>query len=116
MVSPASTRELLYVAATRGRPANHLYVDTAYDPDPATGHDDPTNRRSVRDVLAGVLAHEGNDISAHDVLRRIQTAPDSSLRRPLDRLGWTDAMSVHRRRTVDYDPEAPDASHTGPSL
>ena len=37
LVSPTTTRELLYVAATRGRESNRLYVDVAYDPDPATG-------------------------------------------------------------------------------
>ena len=39
MVSPTTTREVLYVAATRGRESNRLYVDVAYRPDPATGHD-----------------------------------------------------------------------------
>ncbi len=38
IVSPASTREVLYVSATRGRESNKLYVDVAYDPDPASGH------------------------------------------------------------------------------
>ena len=37
-VSPTTTREALYVAATRGREVNQLYVDTHYDPDPATSH------------------------------------------------------------------------------
>ena len=39
MVSPTTTREVLYVAATRGRESNMVYVDTTFDPDPATGHD-----------------------------------------------------------------------------
>ena len=34
MVSPTTTREVLYVSATRGRESNRLYVDTHYDPDP----------------------------------------------------------------------------------
>jgi ATP-dependent exoDNAse (exonuclease V) alpha subunit len=34
MVSPATTREVLYVSATRGRHMNQLYVDTRCDPDP----------------------------------------------------------------------------------
>jgi hypothetical protein len=32
--SPTTTREVLYVALTRGSESNHLYVDTHYDPDP----------------------------------------------------------------------------------
>ncbi len=43
-ITATTTREVLYVAATRGRDSNRLYVDTAYDPDPDTAHqptDDP---------------------------------------------------------------------------
>ncbi len=40
MVGPTTTREVLYVSATRGREANRLYVDTSYDPDPQTSHDE----------------------------------------------------------------------------
>jgi conjugative relaxase-like TrwC/TraI family protein len=70
MVSPTTTREVLYVGATRGRESNRLYVDIAYDPDPATGHDVTSSIRSARGVLAGVLANEGADLSAHETLRR----------------------------------------------
>jgi conjugative relaxase-like TrwC/TraI family protein len=69
-VSPATTPEVLYVSATRGRTGNHLYVDTGYDPDPDTGHDETTHRHSARDVLAGVLHNEGADVSAHEAIRR----------------------------------------------
>ena len=59
MVSPTTTREVLYVAATRGRESNRLYVDVAFDPDPATGHDGAAMPQTARDVLAHVLANEG---------------------------------------------------------
>jgi conjugative relaxase-like TrwC/TraI family protein len=72
MVSPTTTREVLYVSATRGREANHLYVDTRYDPDPATGHDGITQPQTARDVLATVLSRQGADLSAHETLRRAQ--------------------------------------------
>ena len=72
MVSPATTREVLYVSATRGRHTNQLYVDTSYDPDPATGHDGMTQPQTARDVLAAVLAREGADLSAHETIRRVQ--------------------------------------------
>jgi ATP-dependent exoDNAse (exonuclease V) alpha subunit len=37
-VSAATVREPLYVMATRGREANRLFIDTAFDPDAATSH------------------------------------------------------------------------------
>jgi hypothetical protein len=70
MVTPSTTREVLYVCASRGRESNRLYVDTVYDPDPATGHDGATPVQTARGVLAGVLANEGADLSAHESLRR----------------------------------------------
>ena len=72
MVSPTTTREVLYVSATRGRDANKLYVDTCFDPDPPTSHYGVTAPQSARDVLAGVLAREGADVSAHEAIRRAQ--------------------------------------------
>jgi conjugative relaxase-like TrwC/TraI family protein len=73
VVSPATTREVLYVSATRGRESNNLYVDTTYDPDRATGHDPAISPQSSREVLAGVLANEGSDLSAHETLERAQS-------------------------------------------
>ena len=72
MVSPTTTREVLYVAATRGRDSNRLYVDTAYDPDHATSHYGAIAPQSASDVLAGVLANEGAERSAHEALQRAQ--------------------------------------------
>jgi len=71
--SPTTTREVLYVALTRGSHSNRLYVDTHYDPDPSTGHDGLTEIPSATEVLAGVLRHEGSDVSATDMIRRSQT-------------------------------------------
>jgi conjugative relaxase-like TrwC/TraI family protein len=72
VVSPATTRELLYVAATRGRVSNRLYVETAYDPDPATGHDGLTPEQAVREVLSDALANVGAEVCAHEALARAQ--------------------------------------------
>ncbi len=68
LVSPTTTREVLYVAATRGRESNRLYVDTAYDPDPDTAHGsaEPT---TARQVLTKVLCHVGADRSATETWR-----------------------------------------------
>jgi hypothetical protein len=70
LVSAATTREVLYVSATRGRSSNRLYVDVAFDPGPQTSHDDLLVRQDARAVLAGVIANEGADISAHEIVRR----------------------------------------------
>jgi conjugative relaxase-like TrwC/TraI family protein len=72
MVAPTTTREVLYVAATRGRESNRLYVDTSYDPDPQTSHDGMTAPQTAGEVLAAVLANEGADVSAHETMRRAQ--------------------------------------------
>ncbi len=72
MVSPTTTREVLYVSATRGREHNRLYVDTHYDPDPQTSHDETIEPMTAREVLAGVLRNEGADVAAHEMIRRHQ--------------------------------------------
>jgi conjugative relaxase-like TrwC/TraI family protein len=77
--SPTTTREVLYVSLTRGSQSNHLYVDTHYDPDPSTGHDGMAETQSTLDVLAGVLRHEGADVSATDMIRRSQTQSIAAL-------------------------------------
>jgi hypothetical protein len=80
MVSPATTREAFYVAATRGRASNRIYVDTAWDPDPDTAHPDLSEAPSVSLVLAEVLRNEGADVSAHDAIRRSLAEADSIAR------------------------------------
>jgi conjugative relaxase-like TrwC/TraI family protein len=77
--SPTTTREVLYVALTRGSESNHLYVDTHYDPDPSTGHDGLSEVPSALEVLAGVLRHEGADVSATDMIRLSQTQSIAAL-------------------------------------
>ena len=69
MISAATTREVLYVAATRGRESNKLYVDVAYDPDPASGHKGATEQQTPHSVLAGVLANEGAELAAHEQIQ-----------------------------------------------
>jgi conjugative relaxase-like TrwC/TraI family protein len=73
LVSSTTTREVLYVMATRGRASNRLYVDTHYDPDPQTSHDQASEPVTAKEVLAGVLRNEGADVAAHDMIRRQQS-------------------------------------------
>jgi len=72
LVSSTATREVLYVMATRGRASNRLYVDTHYDPDPQTSHDQASEPVTAKEVLAGVLRNEGADLAAHDMILRQQ--------------------------------------------
>jgi hypothetical protein len=72
MISPTTTREVLYVSASRGREGNWLYVDTHYDPDPGTAHGETTESLTAGEVLAAVLRNEGADVAAHEVIRREQ--------------------------------------------
>lgn len=69
-IHPATGREDFYVLATRGRQSNRLYVDTRYDPDPATGHDKLTETRDTLEVLTAVLARDPAEMAAHDMLAR----------------------------------------------
>lgn len=62
-VNGDTVREPLYVMATRGRESNRLYVDTTYDPDVATSHENVTSADPVG-VLEGVIRTSGADPSA----------------------------------------------------
>jgi hypothetical protein len=77
LISPTTSREVLYVAATRGRASNRLYVDVSYDPDPQTGHDGTTKPQTARDVLVAVLANEGAELSAHETIFRTYDQAES---------------------------------------
>ena len=70
LVSPTTTREVLYVSGTRGSESNTFYVDTLYDPDPQTSHGDAGEPMTAKEVLLGVLRNEGADVAAHEVIRR----------------------------------------------
>ena len=66
-VSVTTQREVLYVAATRGRESNRLYVDTMYDPDADTQHGLPAEREAG-DVLRQVLQARGADLAATETI------------------------------------------------
>ena len=72
MVAPTTTREVLYVSATRGKEANRLYVDTHYDPDPQTSHGEALEPMTAKEVLVAVLRNEGAEVAAHEMIRREQ--------------------------------------------
>ena len=96
IVSPTTTREVLYVSGTRGREGNWLYVDTHYDPDPQTSHDQVTEAATAREVLAGVLRNEGADVAAHDMIRRDQNEAEGFERLSAEYLTLATAAQAER--------------------
>ncbi|MFN2517416.1 MAG: AAA family ATPase, partial [Jatrophihabitantaceae bacterium] len=64
LITASDTREVLYVAATRGRVSNTLYIDSEGGGDDETNHE-PATDRAAHDVLQKVLDRSGADTSAH---------------------------------------------------
>jgi conjugative relaxase-like TrwC/TraI family protein len=99
-ITLTTTRQILYIAASRGRHGNHLYVDTHYDPDPDTGHDNPTAHQDPAEVLRTVLATDGTEPTAHETLRRLYDHAAGSASRPSD---WADSPIPLDSPDMDVD-------------
>ena len=78
-VSAATVREPLYVMATRGRESNRLYVDTTYDPDVATSHEDASEADPI-ELLEGVIGTSGAELSATATRRAEEEAAEAEWR------------------------------------
>ncbi len=65
LVSPAMTREVLYVAATRARESNRLYVDVEPQPAGEEMAHGPGEALDARDVLVTIASRKGAERSAH---------------------------------------------------
>jgi hypothetical protein len=76
VITATTQREVLYVAATRGRDSNMLYVDTRYDPDADTSHG-PIAEQDPLDVLRSVLANLGAEQAATASMRANWDAAES---------------------------------------
>ncbi|MFT8396637.1 MobF family relaxase [Propionibacterium sp.] len=69
VVTSTTTRENLYVAMTRGREENHVYVAIDRpDDDHAQAHPGDNPDATARTVLLGILQHVGAEPSAHQAL------------------------------------------------
>ena len=90
VVDPSMSREDLYVALTRGREANHVYIPTESHLDVDTEHpaEAPT---TAREVLVDIVGREGAEVSATEVMRDEMDAPGR-----LDRLAPEYADTVER--------------------
>ncbi|WP_460681936.1 hypothetical protein [Nesterenkonia populi] len=67
-MEPATTRENFYVAMTRGREANRVYVVLDQTDEHADSHPEATPDATARTVLYGVLQHSGAELSAHETI------------------------------------------------
>ena len=95
-ISAATVLEPLYVMATRGRESNRLYVDTTYDPDIATSHEDVSPADPV-EVLEGAIRTSGADLSATTTRHAEEEAAHAEWR--LRAQGGA-VLDVHRRRRI----------------
>lgn len=64
-----ATRELAYVALTRGRDANHIYIPTDHPAGIEEHHDGHSKERDGRMILAEVLARIGAEQTATETLQ-----------------------------------------------
>jgi hypothetical protein len=87
VVTPAMTRQSLYVAMTRGREANHAHIDTSGRPGihyDTEAHLHDQQKLNGRQILEQVTATDGTKLSATATLRQRQDAAVSPSRlRPI---------------------------------
>ncbi|SDO16457.1 MobF family relaxase [Geodermatophilus sp. DSM 45219] len=99
VLAGGESRQLLYVALSRGRAANHLYLATVGDGDP---HSIVTpaavSPPTATDLLAGMLARDGAQISAAGA-RRALADPAEQLHAAATR--YADALRVAADHRLD---------------
>jgi hypothetical protein len=89
IVGVGMTREALYVAATRGKESNRLYVDVEPEPANADMAEAPAGRLGAREVLVAVASLSQASSQARLVLAtRTSDDPSASGRRP-----WKGALA-----------------------
>ncbi|MGK2876718.1 MAG: MobF family relaxase [Nocardioides sp.] len=104
------SRELLYVAVSRGRAGNHVYVANGYDGDPHTLiHPEALHPHTALDVLATILDRDGTQTSATTAQREAD-APETLLHaaalRYHDALGYAAEQHLDEKlTTLDTDLE-----------
>jgi DNA primase catalytic core len=116
VVTGTETRQLLYVALTRGRASNHVYVAAPFDGDPhGLVHHEATHPRTALETLAQILGNDGAPQSATS-LQRSEASPERRLHdaalRYLDALSILDPPQGHDR--CQDDPVEDAVSTSGP--
>jgi ATP-dependent exoDNAse (exonuclease V) alpha subunit len=95
-VSTATTRETLYVMATRGRDTNRLYVDTAPDTCDSDIEAAPDHALDAGDVLRHAISTSAADLSAHHTENAEYESAATRWR--------LDAEAAARRRARELEP------------
>jgi hypothetical protein len=105
MVTGQESRQQLYTMLTRGRVANHLYLQVVGDGDPHTLiRPDTVAPRTPTETLQQILARDEAPASASTLLRRLSD-PAAQLFDAVQR--YTDGLKVASEQLVD-----PQISHT----
>ncbi len=99
VITPGTSREALYVLASRAREHTTLYVATEACVDVATEHAPPPDR-GARDVLVEVLNTQASQLSATETVR--QTLTDAT------RLTTLSAQYTHAADQATQRPDATD--------
>lgn len=101
VAADTETRQVLYVAMTRGRHANHLYLTTTADGDEhtVTTREAPLPPTAV-DVLTRILARDGAQVSATSTARTL-TDPTLRLQEAVDR--YRDAVATAAQHHLGPD-------------
>ena len=96
VLTGGETRQLMYVALTRGRAGNHLYLTTAGDGDPHhVIRPDTLRPPTAVDTLTAILARDGAEPSATTQIRDA-AAPAVRLRNAVAR--YSDAVTLAAER------------------
>ncbi len=107
VVSGEESRQLLYVALSRGRHANHVYLANAYDGDPHSvlTRDALLPPTSI-DILKGVLGRDGAQVSATTARHEAESAATqlhAAAVRYADALGVAAASRLGAKRLAWLD-------------
>ncbi|ABL81094.1 DNA primase catalytic core, N-terminal domain [Nocardioides sp. JS614] len=106
------TRQTLYVGISRGRQANHIYLDTGYDGDPHSLIDPKALRPPTAiDILAEILERDGSDRSATTTQREASaytTQFHDAVMRYHDALGYAaeDVLGADSLASTNREVEA----------
>ncbi|OIQ94690.1 multifunctional conjugation protein TraI [mine drainage metagenome] len=112
LAAPRMTRENLYVAMTRGRAVNHVYVATDLLDPMCDDLPDPHGAPAGRDVLERILATPGAELSAtQTTARNLDEASSLARLEPIRQTLAADAATRHWIQTLPHCELTPTQVH-----
>ena len=113
LVTGQESRQQLYTMLTRGRHANHLYMQVVGDGDPHTViRPDTISPRTSTETLQQIVARDEAPVSASTLLRELNN-PAARLFQAVQR--YTDGLHVAAEQLVDLGPSQSWTKPTGTS-